>query len=167
MGKKNKVVIFHKDKEFREDLKRLASEYDEPLSEAEEEKMWDEFSKTPLGRKIASKLLKLTAEGAKDAVINRTFNKMIDEWREKEKKLLKNTERELKKKIIGIRNSKGGFTCIDCIDQEVWAYIDENKTVTLFDLIDGAFFQCDNCKGKFNLHGIDGKWPITFITEVD
>lgn len=160
-GKKSKVTFFDKDKEFREDLKRLASESDEPLSEAEEEKMWDEFFKTPLGRKIALKLLKLTAEGAEDAEIDRTFNKMIYEGIKEEHKLFKNTEKWLKEKIIGIRNSKGGFTCLDCIAQEAWIYIDEDKTVTLFDLKDGALFQCGNCEKKISSSGTGQE--ITFI----
>ena len=74
--------------------------------------------------------------------------------REGNLKELTGYKKELEEKIIGIRNSKGGFTCIDCIAQEVWEYIGEDRTVTLLDSVrNGDLPECDNCRKRVGSNG--------------
>lgn len=150
------MIFFHKDKELRKKFRKITSE--ETLSE---EEVWDKFFQTIEGRKYLLKLQKLKSKGVEDADLMRIFNKMLDEDLKREHKLVKNIEKDLREKIIGIQNGKGGFTCLDCITQEAWIYIEKNKTVTVFDLKDGALFQCDKCGKKIGL-GETG-WEITYI----
>jgi hypothetical protein len=141
MGDRGKVIPIEKD--VREVLKRLGVSSLDELPESSDAE-WDEFFKDPFVREFVPDLQRAWANND-EVEVARIWREI---WR-KNYKEYKASEGRLKKTVIGLRNSKGGFTCLDCITSEAWDYIDEDQIITFWDLRDGAVYQCDNCKQNF------------------
>jgi len=64
---------------------------------------------------------------------------------------------KLEKKLVGIKERKGKFICINCMIDEGRESYYEDEAVTLSDIAElkpTSFYQCHNCKKKFSKEGI-------------
>jgi len=136
----DKVTILYLDKKMREYAERLGIDKQTP-EEAEQALL--KASEDPDTQELVSKGLKLIINGDIQG-----FRKM---WKDHLLKM-----EETGKFIIGCHNSGGVFICCVCLHKLDVDYVSENFSddglVCISDLIDlkpGSFYQCENCKEKF------------------
>jgi predicted DNA-binding protein YlxM (UPF0122 family) len=74
-----------------------------------------------------------------------------EEWKEDLEKMEK-----LEKKMVGIQEKDGKFICVSCMINEGRKSYYEDEAVTLSDIAGlkpASFYQCHNCKKRFNKEG--------------
>ena len=137
----NKVKTFYPDKAMRELAKRLEIDKKTPeeIGQYIQETMDD-----PETRKHLISMFDLIKKG--------DTQDLGEEWKEDLEEMEK-----LEKKLVGIKERKGKFICINCMIDEGRESYYEDEAVTLSDIAElkpTSFYQCHNCKKKFSKEGI-------------
>jgi len=137
----NKVKTFYPDEAMRELAEKLGIDKKTPeeIGQYIQETMND-----PETRKHLISMFDLIKKG--------DTQDLGEEW----KKDLEEMEK-LEKKLVGIKERKGKFICINCMIDEGRESYYEDEAVTLSDIAElkpTSFYQCHNCKKKFSKEGI-------------
>jgi hypothetical protein len=139
----NKIKTFYPDKAMRELAEKLGIDNKTPeeIGQYIKETMDD-----PETRKHLTRMFDLIKKG--------DTQNLGEEWKEDLEKMGK-----LGKKLVGIHEKEGKFICVECMIDEGRESYYEDEAVTLSDIAGlkpASFFQCHNCKKKFDKEGITG-----------
>jgi hypothetical protein len=137
----NKVKTFYPDEAMRELAEKLGIDKKTPeeIGQYIQETMDD-----PETRKHLISMFDLIKKG--------DTQDLGEEWKEDLEEMEK-----LEKKLVGIKERKGKFICINCMIDEGRESYYEDEAVTLSDIAElkpTSFYQCHNCKKKFSKEGI-------------
>ena len=137
----NKIKTFYPDKAMRELAEKLGIDKKTPeeIGQYIQETMDD-----PETRKHLISMFDLIKKG--------DTQDLGEEWKEDLEEMEK-----LEKKLVGIKERKGKFICINCMIDEGRESYYEDEAVTLSDIAElkpTSFYQCHNCKKKFSKEGI-------------
>ena len=137
----NKVKTFYPDEAMRELAEKLGIDKKTPeeIGQYIQETMDD-----PETRKHLISMFDLIKKG--------DTQDLGEEWKEDLEEMEK-----LEKKLVGIKERKGKFICINCMIDEGRESYYEDEAVTLSDIAElkpTSFYQCHNCKKKFSEEGI-------------
>jgi len=139
----DKVRFLFFDKEMRE----MAEKYGPALEEDAEQEILKAL-KDPEQREFVLKVLNLIENGDMQS-IRKIFHGLVEK------------KKEIGQDPIGVLNRKGVFICAFCLVHE--KYNDPTSLqgfetiISIYDvsrLKVGSFYQCDDCKKKFNINGI-------------
>ena len=136
----NKIKTFYPDKAMRELAERLGIDKKTPeeIGQYIQDTMDD-----PETREHLIRMFDLIKKGDTQDI--------GEEWKEDLEKMEK-----LEKKLIGIQEKGGKFTCVSCMIDEGRESYYEDEAVKLSDIAGlkpTSFYQCHNCKKKFNKEG--------------